>query len=78
MKTYLILTLLENNRSAIGSGYQATEGLVLKQPLILPFLYHKSAAKYQIDLNKVSYSKLKPDLCNSVKTEIIESRPPPQ
>ena len=49
----------------------------LKQPLILPFLCHRSAATCQIDSNKVSNSKLKPDLCNYVKTDIIESTAPP-
>ena len=58
--------LLENNRSA-----------VLKQPLILPVLYHKSATTCQIDSNKVSNSKLKHDLCNCAKTEITESMAPP-
>ena len=42
------------------------------------FLYHKSATTCQIDSNKVPNSKLKPDLCNCVKTEIIESTAPPQ
>ena len=32
----------------------------------------------QIDSNKVSNSKLKLELCNRVKTEIIESTAPPQ
>ena len=52
--------------------------LFLKRPLILPFLYHKSATTCQIDSSKVSNSKLKPDLCNFVKTEMIESTAPPQ
>ena len=52
--------------------------LVLKQPLILPFLCHKSATTCQIDPNKVSNSKLKPELCKYVKTEMIDSRAPPQ
>ena len=50
----------------------------LKQPLILPFLGHKSATTCPIDSNKVSNSKLNLDLCNCVKTEIIESAVPPQ
>ena len=50
----------------------------LMQPLILPFLYHKSATMCQIDPNKVSSAKLKPDLCSCVKSEIIESTAPPQ
>ena len=52
--------------------------LFLKQPLILPFLYHKSATTCQVDSYKASNSKLKPDLCNCVKTEIIESMDPPK
>ena len=51
--------------------------LVLKQPLILPFLPHKSATVCQIDSNKVSTSKLKPELCNCVSFEMIESTAPP-
>ena len=47
------------------------EVLFLKEPLILPFLYHKSATTCQICSYKVSNSE--PDLCNCVKTEIIES-----
>ena len=47
---------------------------LLKQPLILPFLCHKSASACQIDSNKVSNSKLKID----VKAEIIESTAPLQ
>ena len=46
--------------------------LFLKRPLLLPFLYHKSATTCQIDSNMVSNSKLKPDLCNCVKIERIE------
>ena len=49
----------------------------LKQPLNLPFLCHKSATACQIDSNKVSNSKLKPDLHNWAKTEISESVAPP-
>ena len=49
--------------------------LFLKQSLILPFRYHKSATRYQINSSKVSNkvwnSKLKPDLCNCAKTEIV-------
>ena len=52
--------------------------LFLKEPLILPFLRHKSATACQIDSNKVSYSKLKPDLCNCLEIELIESIAPPQ
>ena len=43
----------------------------LKQPLILPILCHKSAIMCQIDQYKVSISRLKPDLCNCVKSIII-------
>ena len=52
--------------------------LFLKQPLILPFLCHKSATTCQIDSYKVSNSKLKPDLCNCVKAEMIEFTAPPK
>ena len=52
--------------------------LFLKQPLISPFLCHKSASTCQIDSNKVSNSMLKPDLCNCIKTEMIESIAPLQ
>ena len=52
--------------------------LISKQPLNLPFLYNKSATACQIDSNKVSNSKLKLDLCNCVKTEIVEYTAPPQ
>ena len=52
--------------------------LLLKQPFILPFLCHKSANTCQIDSNKVSNSKLKPDLCNCVKTDVINSTAPPR
>ena len=52
--------------------------LPLILPLILPFLCHKSATTCQIDLNKVPNSKLKLDLWNCIKTEIIETTAPPQ
>ena len=52
--------------------------LFLKQSLILPFLCHKSATTCQTDSNKVSNSKLKPEQCNCVKTEIIKYTAPPQ
>ena len=52
--------------------------LFLKPPLILLFLCHKSATTCQIDSYKVSNSKLKPDLCNCVKTEMIEYTAPSQ
>ena len=52
--------------------------LFLKQPLILPFLCHKSATAYQIDSKKASNSKLKLDLCNCIKTEITVYAAPPQ
>ena len=51
--------------------------LFLKQPLILPFLFNKSATKLQIDTYNVSNSKSKPDLCNCIKTEITETTAPP-
>ena len=52
--------------------------LLLKQPLILPSLYHKSATTSQIDSYKISNAKLKPDRCNCVKTEITKSTAPLQ
>ena len=52
--------------------------LFLKQPLVLPFYCYKSASTHQIDSNKVSNSKLKPGLCNCVKTGITELMAPPQ
>ena len=45
---------------------------------MLAFLCHKSATTRQIDSNKVSKSKLKPDPCNCVIIEIIESTVPSQ
>ena len=51
--------------------------LFWKQPVILPFLCHKSATTGQVDSNRVANSKLIPDLCNCVKTEIIESTTSP-
>ena len=52
--------------------------LISKQPLILPFLFHKSATPGQIDSSKVSNSKLKPGLSKCVKFEITEPTAPPQ
>ena len=52
--------------------------LCLKQPPILPFLCHELATRCQIDSKKVSNSKLKLDICNCVKTEIVESTAPLQ
>ena len=52
--------------------------LFLKQPLMLPFLCHKSAPMFQIESYKVSNSKLKLDLCSCVKSRKIESTAPPQ
>ena len=51
--------------------------LFLKQPQILPFICHKSVTTSQMNSNKVSNSKLKLDLCNCVKTEVIEPTAPP-
>ena len=51
--------------------------LFLKQPLILHFLCHKSATTCQIDSNKVSNSKLRPDLCDLVKIEKTGLLAPP-
>ena len=50
----------------------------LKQPLIFPYLCHKSVTTCQIESYKVSKFKLKLDLCNCVKTEMIEATAPPQ
>ena len=50
----------------------------LKPLLILPFFYHKSATMSQIDSCKISNSKLKPDQCSYVKTEITETTAPLQ
>ena len=58
---------MKNNRSAV---FDAT--------INFAFLYHKSEATCQIDSYKVSNSKFKPELCNYVKTKIIESMAPPQ
>ena len=52
--------------------------LFLKFPLFFPFLCHKSVTTSHIDPNKVSNSKLEPDLCNRVKIKIIEPTAPPQ
>ena len=52
--------------------------LFLKQSLILPSVCHKSVTNCQIGSNNVSNSKLKPDLCNCVKSEMIEAIAPPQ
>ena len=52
--------------------------LFLKQPLILPFLRHKSITAFQIDSYNVSNSKLKPELSSYVKTKMIESTASPQ
>ena len=41
-----------------------TEALFLKQPIILPFLYQKSATSCQIDSKMISNSNLKPDPYN--------------
>ena len=51
--------------------------LFFEKTTYLPFLYHKSATTCQLDSYKVSNSKLKPDLCNCAKAEIIESMASP-
>ena len=64
-----------------GPGHEfgrTIEMLFLKQPLILPFICHKSPTTFQIHSNKVSSSKLKPDLCHCVKNEMIEPKALPQ
>ena len=50
--------------------------LLLKQPLILPFLYHKSATTGQIDSYKVSNSKLKPvkESKNMIRISFIKKK----
>ena len=48
--------------------------LFWQQPLISPFPCHKSATTCQSDPN----NKLELDLCNYVKTEMIESTAAPQ
>ena len=58
--------------------WRTIEVLFLKQLLILPFLYHKSATMYQTDSYTVSNSKLKPDLCNYAEPKIIEPTAPLQ
>ena len=67
LKTYFILTSLQNNSSAV---FEATTNL--------PFLCYKSAITCQTDSYKVSKSKLKPDLFNCVQTEMTESTALPQ
>ena len=57
-------------------GWRTIEVLFIKLPLILLFLGHKSETTCQIDSNKVSNSKLKLDLCNFVKSEMIEPTAP--
>ena len=52
--------------------------LFLKQPLILLFFCHESAATCQIDSSRVSISSLKPDLCNCVNIEMAEFTAPSQ
>ena len=65
------MTLLENNRSAMfEASFEATT--------YLPFLCHKSVAACQIDSYKVSDSKLRLELCNYAKFEIMESTAPSQ
>ena len=53
----LILMLLENH---------TVDVLILNQPMILLFLFHKSATICQIDSNKVSNSTLKSDRYNCI------------
>ena len=57
--------------------WRTTEVLFLKQPLILPFICHKSATTCQNYSNKASNCKLKPDLCNCETATIIKSTAPP-
>ena len=45
---------------------------------ILQVFYHETATACQIDSNKVSNLKSKPDLRDCVKNETIESTAPPQ
>ena len=46
--------------------------MFLKQPRILAYLCHKSEVTSQIDSKRASNSKLKPNLCNCIKIEIID------
>ena len=52
--------------------------LFSKQPLSWAFLCHKSAITFQNDSCNLSNSKLALDLCNCIKTEMVESKAPPQ
>ena len=52
--------------------------LFLRQPLIFPFLCHKSATICQTDSYMVSNPKWEADLCNCVESEKIESIAPQQ
>ena len=61
--------LLQNNRSAV---FETTIRIRLS------FVCHKSATTLQIDSYKVLNSKLRTDLCNCVKTEVIKSTAAPQ
>ena len=51
---------------------------LLQQPYTFYFFYHKSATSYQIISKKVSISMVKPDLCNRVRIETIDTIAPPQ
>ena len=52
--------------------------LFLKQPLILPFSSINQQPLVRLTQNKVSNSKMKPDLYNCVNIEITEYTAPPQ
>ena len=52
--------------------------LFLRHVFVLPIFCHKLATTCHIDSYEVSNSKLKPDLCSCVKTEMIESTVLPQ
>ena len=60
------------------AGEQYRRNDIFKATTYVAFLYHKSATTCQTDSSKVSNSKLKPELCNCLKTETIESTAPPQ
>ena len=57
---------------------EETTYLAFYLPETTKYLAFSLLTTSQIDSNKVLKSKLKPDLCKCVKTEIIESMTPPQ
>ena len=67
LKTNFALTLLEDNRSAV---FEATTNFAISLPI--------SARTCQMAQTRYQTCKLKPDLCNCVKTEIFEYTAPSQ